>query len=78
MKRLIFLKVAYKEKSDNAHKQFKADLQALPFIKLIKDYAPKPEALVEFPDNKADEAIDALRLLDIVAIIDSFLPKGDE
>jgi hypothetical protein len=78
MRRLIYLKVTYGEKSDAAFKQFKEDLKGLSYIKLIKEYAPKPEALVEFPDSRLDDAYEALRKLDIVAIIDSMLPKGEQ
>ncbi len=75
MKRLIFLKTEYGEKADRALKQFRADLKALDFIKIVKEYAPKAEVLVEFPDGKSQEAYDELRKLDIVEVIDSILPK---
>lgn len=77
MKRLIFLKVAYKEKAEPVMKQFRSDLQSLPDIKIIKDYLPKPEVLIEFPDGKWDRIYEDLRKLDSVAIIDSMLPKGE-
>lgn len=77
MRRLIYLKVAYGEKSDAAHKQFRADLKLIDYIKFVKDYAPKPEVLVQFPDDKQWEAYEALRKLDIVSIIDSTLPIED-
>ncbi len=75
MKRLIFLKTEYGEKADKALKQFREDVKALDFIKIVKERSPKAEVLVEFPDNKSQEAYDGLRKLDIVEIIDSILPK---
>jgi phage terminase small subunit len=77
MKRLIFLKVAYGEKAEPALKQFRSALQSLPDIKIIKEYPPKPEVLVEFPESKWDRVYEDLRKLDIVATIDSILPKGE-
>lgn len=75
MKRLIYLNVAYGEKSDKAVEQFRSDLQAIGYIKLIKDQAPKPQVLVEFPNDKQWDAYEALRQLDIVSTIDSILPN---
>ncbi len=78
MKRLIYLKVAYGEKSDKALEQFRSDLKTIGYIKLVNDYSPKPQVLVEFPNDKQWDAYEALRQLDIVSIIDSILPKDEE
>ena len=75
MKRLIFLKVPYKEKAEPALQQFRSALP--PDIKIIKDYLPKPEVLIEFPDSKWDKVYEDLCKLDSVAIIDAMLPKGE-
>ncbi len=79
MKLLIYLKLEYYgQKPDTAFKQFREDLKALPHIKLIRELSPKSQAVVAFPAAKLDDVREELRALDIVAIIDTILPKDEE
>lgn len=76
MKRLIFLKVEYKQKADGPLAQFRSDIKQWDYIKIVKELLPKPEVVIEYPDAKHQEVYDNLRQLDIVEIIDSILPAG--
>jgi hypothetical protein len=81
MKRVIFLKTAYKAGPDErakAFKIFKEELKKLPQIKALQEIEPPPQVIVEFADDKYQELYDALRVLDIVELIDSILPSGAE
>jgi hypothetical protein len=40
-------------------------------IKIVKDYAPDPQVLIEFDEKKLDLVLEKLRATDIVDIIDS-------
>lgn len=42
-------------------------------VKIVKDYAPEPQVLIEFDEKKLDPVLDALRAADIVDIIDSIV-----
>jgi len=77
MKRLIFLKVGYREKPDEAFKQFRSELKKLPDIKLLKELPPQPQVIIEFPDNKYQEIYEELLKIDIVFVIDPILPGGE-
>jgi hypothetical protein len=78
MKRLIFLQLHYSTTPavrSKAFQQFRDDIKKLPDIKIIKEYDPKPQVLIEFPDNQYQEVYDALRQLEVVEVIDSILPE---
>jgi hypothetical protein len=76
MKKLIFLKLEYGKKADGPLAEFRAAIKQWDYIKIIKELAPKPKVVIEYPDAKHDEVYDNLRQLDIVDIIDSILPAG--
>lgn len=79
MKRLIILHTEYPGGPKNravSFKQFRDDIKKLPFIKVLEEREPKPEVIIEFPDDKYQEMYEALRKLDIVEIIDSILPPS--
>lgn len=83
MKRLIILKVEYPggpKNRDEAYKQFTnaVGLWGLkPPFKILKRLEPKPEVIVEFPDDQYQDVYDKLRELDIVETIDSILPPSE-
>jgi hypothetical protein len=77
MKRLIFLKVAYHEKPDEAFKQFRSAIKEWPYIKLVKELPPKPQVIIEFPDDKYQELYENFLKVDIVFVIDPILPVGE-
>lgn len=81
MKRSIFLDLHYETgpaARAQAFKQFREDLKQFPYIKLLKELEPRSEVIIEFPDDKYQEMYDGLRKLEIVELIDSILPKGEE
>lgn len=81
MKRSIVLQLRYETGPvvrAKAFKQFREDLKQFPYITLLKELEPKPEVIIEFPDDKYQEMYDGLRKLEIVELIDSILPKGEE
>ncbi len=80
MKRDIFLKVEWHagpKVRAAAFKKFREDVKPFPIIKILKELEPKPEVIIEFPDDKYDEAHEILRKLDIVELIDSVLPPSE-
>lgn len=76
MKRLIILKLEYKQKADEPLARFRSDIKQWDYIKVVKELLSKPEIVIEYPDAKHDEVYNNLRQLDIVEIIDSILPAG--
>jgi hypothetical protein len=61
-------------------KEFKDGMKELisnKTVKVIKDYAPESQVLIQFDDDKRDEVVCKLISLSIVDTIDSFLPSGD-
>lgn len=80
MKRDIFLQLNYEhgpKARAAAFKKFREEMKAFPFIKIVKELEPKPEVIIEFPDDKYQEMYDGLRKLDIVELIDSVLPPSE-
>jgi Flp pilus assembly CpaF family ATPase len=60
-------------------KQFKKELKTLlddKSIKLVKDYSPEPQILIEFDEKKLEPVLEALRSADIVEVIDAMLPQA--
>jgi hypothetical protein len=77
VKRLIILQHHYHHTAEErveAFKQFRSDLKAFTFIQIVKELEPKPEVIIEYPDNKHQEMYDGLRKLDVVCIIDVSVP----
>lgn len=57
-------------------KEFKKEMKALlddKSVKILKDYAPEPQVLIEFDEKKLDTVLDKLRAVEIVDIIDSIV-----
>ena len=80
MKRLIFLKVGWKPTPEiraKAFKQFSEDIKKNPLVKIVKNKDPRPEVIIEFPDDKYQEVYECLITVDIVEIIDSILDPED-
>jgi hypothetical protein len=91
MKRLIFLKIdsdlipdglsktklaaAEKEVAEQAVKEFKKQVKDLKQVKLIKDYLPQPQALIEFREEEYQTIYEALCQMDIVETVDSIIPE---
>src|SRR5258708_13831766 len=87
MKRLIFLKIDLMQISDDlsktkfdikeqqlkeqAVKGFKNQIKSLKQIKIIKDYLPEPQVLIEFDDEQYQTIYETLCQMDVVEIIDS-------
>lgn len=64
------------ELCQNSLKEFNKEMRELLLdktVKIIKDYAPEPQVLIEFDEKKLDLVIDKLRSVDIVDIIDSII-----
>lgn len=81
MKRSIFLNLAYESgpaARSKAIQKFREDLKALPLIKILKEFEKNAEVIIEYPDEKSQEIYEALCKLDIVEIIDSILPPGEQ
>lgn len=92
MKRVIFLKidltqipdslskakfiVKEKELIEQAVKEFKREIKSSQ-IKVLKDYLPNAQVLIEFPDDQYQVIYEVLCKIDIVETIDVFLPKGE-
>lgn len=79
IKRLIYLKVDYHgQKPDNAFKEFQSEIKKWQYIKLIKELSPKPQVIIEFPDDKGQEVYENFLKMDVVSVIDTVIPKGEE
>lgn len=64
------------ELCQNSLKEFNKEMREFLLdktVKIIKDYAPEPQVLIEFDEKKLDLVIDKLRSVDIVDIIDSII-----
>jgi hypothetical protein len=91
MKRLIFLKINITQIPDNfskskfiaqekvlkeqAIKQFRIDIKAIKQIKVIKDYLPEVQVLIEFEDDQYQTVYEALCKMSVVETIDNLIPK---
>jgi hypothetical protein len=79
MKRTIFLQLNYDYSPASRAKAitaFQGEVKKLPFIVILATLEPKAQIIVEFPDDRLQEAYDGLRALDSVAIIDFILPSN--
>jgi hypothetical protein len=47
-------------------------------IKIIKDYLPEPQVLIQFEDKLVEDIYHLMRGLDIVEVIDFVIPVEDE
>jgi hypothetical protein len=77
MKRNIFLQLNYEtgpKVRETAFKQFRQDIKQWNDIKIIKELEPRPEVIIEFPDDKYQEVYDNIRQLKIVEVIDFIIP----
>lgn len=80
MKRNVFLQLGFESGPKvraTAFQKFREEIKTWSFIKIVKELEPKPEVIIEFPDDKYQEMYDGLRKLDIVEVIDSILPKDE-
>jgi hypothetical protein len=89
MKRLICLKIDLSQIADDlskakfaaqetqlmeqAVKEFKKQVKKLKPVKVVKDYLPKPQVLIEFDDEQYQTIYEALCKMDVVEIIDSII-----
>jgi len=80
MKRLLILKTPYKPTPDEraqSFKQLRACIKPIPWIKLLKEMDGKPQVIVEFDEERSQEAYDTLRKIEVVLEIDTMLPAGE-
>ena len=78
MKRTIFLKLGYETGPAiraKMFKQFRQDIKPLAYIKIIKEFEPRAELIIEFEDARYQDMYDTLRKLDSVEMIDPILAK---
>lgn len=91
MRRLIFLYIDLEQIPDDvpqskwksyqtkmaqqAVKDFTQQVKALKSVKIVEDNLPRPEVLIQFPDEQRDVVYEALRQLPIVETIDSMVPQ---
>jgi len=76
MKRLIFLKADGPKEREAALKTFQKEAKELS-LKVVKEFPKVPSVLIEFEDDRLDEVYNKLRVLDVVEVIDSILPKSE-
>ena len=62
-----------KEITLKAINEFKKEVKPFKLIRVIKDYFPDPQILVEFDEINRQEVYDNLGTISIVETIDSFL-----
>lgn len=79
MQLLIFLKTTFKHtpvERAQVFKQFRAGIKPWKYMKLLKELEPKPQVLIETPDDQQWETYSNLCTLDIVDTIDSIIPRN--